>query len=289
MVSPSSLEPASHAAVFLDRKLSAAMEESPWPRPTQPGSRAWTRPFWASAWELVEISGKRCCATSVRPSRLRAAEAQRRLQREPVSRRCSRRRTRRIVSADPEMDLAEDCARPGPFRSTSSWSTSLSSTSERKTAISPASKTGCLAQPRPLCPALASQTDPAHLQGTFNCGCAAERAARPSSKTLLRETRHPPRFFTAHPTKSWALYVRHKQRRAASLIQKLQQDSPAELHDNATCVSQLEEEIRPLGGAPMNSTSSSPSCSMRVITPALLPAGALSMPCPCCACASTAP
>ena len=50
--------------------------------------------------------------------------------------------------------------------------------------------------------------------------------------------------FTAHPTEIVRHTVRHKQRRVANLLQRLQSDTPLASFDEEVLRSQLEEEIR---------------------------------------------
>ncbi|MCP9772989.1 phosphoenolpyruvate carboxylase [Synechococcus sp. Tobar12-5m-g] len=96
--------------------------------------------------------------------------------------------------------------------------------------------------PDPFAPPLASQTDPATFKELFT-RLRGLNVPPAQLETLLREL-DIRLVFTAHPTEIVRHTVRHKQRRVASLIQKLQQDSPAELHDERNLRLQLEEEIR---------------------------------------------
>ncbi len=96
--------------------------------------------------------------------------------------------------------------------------------------------------PDPFAPPLASPTDPATFKELFT-RLRGLNVPPAQLETLLQEL-DIRLVFTAHPTEIVRHTVRHKQRRVASLIQKLQQDSPAELHDERNLRLQLEEEIR---------------------------------------------
>ncbi len=94
----------------------------------------------------------------------------------------------------------------------------------------------------PFAPPLASQTDPA----TF--GAVFERLRRmnvpPAQvETLLREL-DIRLVFTAHPTEIVRHTVRHKQRRVANLLKRLQSDAPLTRFDEDDLRRQLEEEIQ---------------------------------------------
>ena len=94
----------------------------------------------------------------------------------------------------------------------------------------------------PFAPPLASQTDPATFGEVFE---RLRRMNVPPAQveTLLREM-DIRLVFTAHPTEIVRHTVRHKQRRVANLLQRLQSDTPLASFDEEVLRSQLEEEIR---------------------------------------------
>ena len=96
--------------------------------------------------------------------------------------------------------------------------------------------------PDPFAPPLASQTDPATFRELFS-RLRGLNVPPAQLENLLREL-DIRLVFTAHPTEIVRHTVRHKQRRVASLIHRLQQDSPSDLHDERSLRLQLEEEIR---------------------------------------------
>ncbi len=98
------------------------------------------------------------------------------------------------------------------------------------------------AAPDPFAPPLASQTDPATFRELFT-RLRGLNVPPGQIETLLREL-DIRLVFTAHPTEIVRHTVRHKQRRVAALIHRLQQDSPTELQDERSLRLQLEEEIR---------------------------------------------
>ncbi|MEB3254689.1 MAG: phosphoenolpyruvate carboxylase, partial [Synechococcus sp.] len=94
----------------------------------------------------------------------------------------------------------------------------------------------------PFAPPLASQTDPATFGEVFE---RLRRMNVPPAQveTLLREL-DIRLVFTAHPTEIVRHTVRHKQRRVANLLQRLQSDAPLARYDADDLRRQLEEEIR---------------------------------------------
>ncbi|MFM2080357.1 MAG: hypothetical protein RLZZ219_1039 [Cyanobacteriota bacterium] len=94
----------------------------------------------------------------------------------------------------------------------------------------------------PFLPPLASQTEPATFRELFT---RLRRLGVPPARIeqLLLEL-DIRLVFTAHPTEIVRHTVRHKQRRVAGLIQKLQQSSPLSIEDRHSLRHQLEEEIR---------------------------------------------
>jgi phosphoenolpyruvate carboxylase len=94
----------------------------------------------------------------------------------------------------------------------------------------------------PFLPALANQTDPATFRQLF------ERLRNlnvpPAQLENLLRTLDLRLVFTAHPTEIVRHTVRHKQRRVATLIQKLEQGSGLNSLERHSLRLQLEEEIR---------------------------------------------
>ena len=94
----------------------------------------------------------------------------------------------------------------------------------------------------PFQPPLASQTDPATFRQLFE-RLRSLNVPPAQVENLLRDL-DLRLVFTAHPTEIVRHTVRHKQRRVAALIQKLQQDGQAVGDDAPLLRQQLEEEIR---------------------------------------------
>jgi phosphoenolpyruvate carboxylase len=94
----------------------------------------------------------------------------------------------------------------------------------------------------PFLPALANQTDPATFRQLF----ARLRSLNvpPAQLEKLLRTLDLRLVFTAHPTEIVRHTVRHKQRRVATLIQKLEQGSGLNGLERQGLRLQLEEEIR---------------------------------------------
>ena len=94
----------------------------------------------------------------------------------------------------------------------------------------------------PFAPPLASQTDPATFGELF------QRLRRlnvpPAQVERLLEELDIRLVFTAHPTEIVRHTVRHKQRRVASLLQRLQSDASISLQESDNLRRQLEEEIQ---------------------------------------------
>ena len=94
----------------------------------------------------------------------------------------------------------------------------------------------------PFAPPLASQTDPATFGEVF------ERLRRmnvpPGQVENLLQELDIRLVFTAHPTEIVRHTVRHKQRRVAHLLQRLQSEMPIARQDEDNLRRQLEEEIR---------------------------------------------
>jgi phosphoenolpyruvate carboxylase len=94
----------------------------------------------------------------------------------------------------------------------------------------------------PFIPPLATQTEPATFRELF--ARLRGLGVPPAQIEQLLQELDIRLVFTAHPTEIVRHTVRHKQRRVAALIQKLQQSSPHNLDDRHSLRQQLEEEIR---------------------------------------------
>ena len=94
----------------------------------------------------------------------------------------------------------------------------------------------------PFLPALASQSDPATFRQLFE-RLRALNVPPAQLESLLRDL-DLRLVFTAHPTEIVRHTVRHKQRRVATLIQRLQQESGLNQLERHSLRQQLEEEIR---------------------------------------------
>jgi len=94
----------------------------------------------------------------------------------------------------------------------------------------------------PFLPALASQSDPATFRQLFE-RLRALNVPPAQLETLLREL-DIRLVFTAHPTEIVRHTVRHKQRRVAALIQRLQASPTVTAEERTRLRQQLAEEIR---------------------------------------------
>ncbi len=94
----------------------------------------------------------------------------------------------------------------------------------------------------PFLPALANQTDPATFRQLFER--LRSLNVPPAQLENLLRTLDLRLVFTAHPTEIVRHTVRHKQRRVATLIQKLEQGSGLNGLERQSLRLQLEEEIR---------------------------------------------
>ena len=94
----------------------------------------------------------------------------------------------------------------------------------------------------PFAPPLASQTAPATFRQLFE-RLKALNVPPGQLEELLREI-DIRLVFTAHPTEIVRHTVRHKQRRVANLLKRLQSDSPSSASEEDNLRLQLEEEIR---------------------------------------------
>ncbi|NDG74374.1 MAG: phosphoenolpyruvate carboxylase [Synechococcaceae bacterium WB8_1B_136] len=94
----------------------------------------------------------------------------------------------------------------------------------------------------PFIPPLATQTEPATFRELF--ARLRGLGVPPAQIEQLLQELDIRLVFTAHPTEIVRHTVRHKQRRVAALIQKLQQSSALNHDDRHSLRQQLEEEIR---------------------------------------------
>jgi phosphoenolpyruvate carboxylase len=94
----------------------------------------------------------------------------------------------------------------------------------------------------PFIPPLATQTEPATFRELF--ARLRGLGVPPAQIEQLLQELDIRLVFTAHPTEIVRHTVRHKQRRVAALIQKLQQSQPLNVDDRHSLRQQLEEEIR---------------------------------------------
>jgi len=200
---------------------------------------------------------------------------------------------RAIVQLDPGDGTAEAICPARALLRALGWINIIEAAHERRTGyLRQPQRTGWPPpSPDPLPGRWASQTDPApsrHVHALLT-GC---NVPPPSSKTLLRGNSDIRLVFHSHPTEIVAGINRCAQTTpgVASLIQKLQQDSPAELHDKRNLRLQLEEGFGIWWRTDLNSTSSSLGARMRWITPCTTSSKvALRMPCPVAPAHSTAP
>ncbi len=94
----------------------------------------------------------------------------------------------------------------------------------------------------PFAPPLATQTEPATFRELF--ARLRGLGVPPAQLEQLLQELDIRLVFTAHPTEIVRHTVRHKQRRVAALIQKLQQNGLPNLDERHSLRQQLEEEIR---------------------------------------------
>jgi len=219
---------------------SAAMEESPGPDPTQPAPRV-TR-LLGERLELVEDLWKTVLRSECPPEQAERLLRLKELSEETSESALQPEKNAPIVQLIREMDLAEAIAAARAFSLYFQLVNILEQHIEEDSYLASLKDGLPPPSPDPFAPPLASQTDPATFKELFT-RLRGLNVPPAQLETLLREL-DIRLVFTAHPTEIVRHTVRHKQRRVASLIQKLQQDSPAELHDKRNLRLQLEEEIR---------------------------------------------
>ncbi len=150
--------------------------------------------------------------------------------------------TASIVQLIREMDLSEAIAAARAFSLYFQLVNILEQHIEEDSYLASLQEASTPSRPDPFAPPLASQTDPATFRELFT-RLRGLNVPPAQVENLLREL-DIRLVFTAHPTEIVRHTVRHKQRRVAALIHRLQQDSPSELHDERSLRLQLEEEIR---------------------------------------------
>jgi phosphoenolpyruvate carboxylase len=150
--------------------------------------------------------------------------------------------TTAIVQLIREMDLSEAIAAARAFSLYFQLVNILEQHIEEDSYLASLQEGSTPVAPDPFAPPLASQTDPATFRELFT-RLRGLNVPPGQLENLLREL-DIRLVFTAHPTEIVRHTVRHKQRRVAALIHRLQQDSPAELQDERSLRLQLEEEIR---------------------------------------------
>ncbi|HJN35321.1 MAG: phosphoenolpyruvate carboxylase [Prochlorococcus sp.] len=150
-----------------------------------------------------------------------------------------------IVQLIREMDLAEAIAAARAFSLYFQLVNILEQRIEEDTYLATMASDEATDQPYqvdPFAPPLASQTDPATFRELF------DRLRRlnvpPAQLELLLQELDIRLVFTAHPTEIVRHTVRHKQRRVASLLQRLQSVESGARHEKECLRLQLEEEIR---------------------------------------------
>ena len=147
-----------------------------------------------------------------------------------------------IVAVIREMDLADGIAAARAFSLYFQLVNILEQHIEEDTYLESLQNGHSPANNDPFLPPLASQSDPATFRQLFE---RLRRLGVPPAQieNVLREL-DLRLVFTAHPTEIVRHTVRHKQRRVASLIQKLQEGRALSREEQQRCRQQLEEEIR---------------------------------------------
>ncbi|MFN9570021.1 MAG: phosphoenolpyruvate carboxylase, partial [Cyanobacteriota bacterium] len=139
-----------------------------------------------------------------------------------------------------EMDLADGIAAARAFSLYFQLINIIEQHIEENTYVESLRQGGALGQWDPFVPPLANQSEPETFRQLFE-RLRALNVPPTSLETLLREL-DIRLVFTAHPTEIVRHTVRHKQRRVASLIDKLEESTNVD--DQALLRQQLEEEIR---------------------------------------------
>ncbi len=147
-----------------------------------------------------------------------------------------------IVQLIGEMDLAEAIAAARAFSLYFQLVNILEQHIEEDSYLESLRTAPTSAPSDPFLPPLASQSEPATFRELFE-RLRALNVPPAQLENLLREL-DIRLVFTAHPTEIVRHTVRHKQRRVAALIQKLQHGNEANPEDDQRLRQQLEEEIR---------------------------------------------
>ena len=147
-----------------------------------------------------------------------------------------------IVQLIREMDLAEAIAAARAFSLYFQLVNILEQHIEEDSYLDSLKTNGEPVNKDPFLPALASQTEPATFRQLFE-RLRALNVPPAKIENLLRDL-DLRLVFTAHPTEIVRHTVRHKQRRVASLIQRLEQGTQLNATDRQNLRLQLEEEIR---------------------------------------------
>ena len=147
-----------------------------------------------------------------------------------------------IVQLIREMDLAEAIAAARAFSLYFQLVNILEQHIEEDSYLDSLKTSGEPVCTDPFLPPLASQTEPATFRQLFE-RLRALNVPPAKIETLLRDL-DLRLVFTAHPTEIVRHTVRHKQRRVAALIQKLEQGTLLNAVERQSLRQQLEEEIR---------------------------------------------
>ncbi|MCX5950067.1 MAG: phosphoenolpyruvate carboxylase [Cyanobacteria bacterium] len=147
-----------------------------------------------------------------------------------------------IVAVIQEMDLADGIAAARAFSLYFQLINILEQHIEEDSYLESLRSTPAAASSDPFLPPLAAQSSPATFRQLFE-RLRALNVPPAQLESLLRQL-DIRLVFTAHPTEIVRHTVRHKQRRVAALIQKLQLDSPLGPDEQQRLRLQLEEEIR---------------------------------------------
>ncbi len=150
--------------------------------------------------------------------------------------------TEGIVELIKEMDLADGIAAARAFSLYFQLVNILEQHIEEDSYLESLQSAPAPASSDPFLPPLASQSDPATFRQLFE-RLRALNVPPAQLENLLREL-DIRLVFTAHPTEIVRHTVRHKQRRVAALIQKLQLSPALNPDERARLRQQLEEEIR---------------------------------------------
>ncbi len=147
-----------------------------------------------------------------------------------------------IVAVIQEMDLADGIAAARAFSLYFQLINILEQHIEEDSYLESLRSAPAAASSDPFLPPLAAQISPATFRQLFE-RLRALNVPPAQLETLLRQL-DIRLVFTAHPTEIVRHTVRHKQRRVAALIQKLQLDAPLGPDEQQRLRLQLEEEIR---------------------------------------------